>query len=333
MTDSDCTIRPPVADEADAVARLWSVMAEQHRAYDADVWCWSQDAVRHWRKKFIELLDGDDTIARVAADPDGELVGYALCKAKDSSPLYATRRTGEVWDLLVQPGRRRGGVGRRLMAAALEGLRGRGAEGAILHVALANTGAEAFYERLGMQAVMYRMYKRLATGGSAPARHAAQAAAARIRPARAEDTEPLSRLWGILAEQARSYPGRVWADHDRVVAQWRTRVAKEVDQPDMVVLVIEAENGRIVGFVEAQAEDSAPIFATRRTGEVWNVVIHPDHRRRGLGTRLMAAAFVQLRERGCDDAVLHVDICNRAAGRFYEKAGMRRVMSRMYRKL
>ena len=42
---------------------------------------------------------------------------------------------------------------------------------------------------------------------------------------------------------------------------------------------------------------------------------------------------MQLRERGCDDAVLHVDIRNRAAGRFYEKIGMRRVMSRMYRKL
>jgi ribosomal protein S18 acetylase RimI-like enzyme len=190
-----------------------------------------------------------------------------------------------------------------------------------------------FYESLGMQPVMQRMFRRLGAAGERSAAAGPPPARAAVRPAREEDVEPLSRLWGLLAEQARGYPGRVWADQAEVVRYWRERAAGKVNQQDAVLVVVEGEGGQPVGFVEAKASDSAPIFVTGRTGEILNVVMHPEYRRRGLGTGLMTAALEQLRQRGCEDVVLHVDLRNRPAVRFYEKLGLRAVARRMYKRL
>jgi len=58
-----------------------------------------------------------------------------------------------VLSLAVAPGARRAGVGTRLLAAALEQARGRGAELAHLEVRTSNAGARAFYERSGFAEV------------------------------------------------------------------------------------------------------------------------------------------------------------------------------------
>jgi ribosomal protein S18 acetylase RimI-like enzyme len=161
LTGPAYTVRPARAADAEGVAAMWQVMADQHRAYDPQVWCWADDARGHWLQSFLRHLDADDMVCLVAEDDAGELAGFLVACVKDSPAIFSSRRMGEVWDLLVRGPHRGRGVGKTLVAAALDALRDRGAEGVILHVALDNPEAVGLYRALGLRPVMYRMFKKL----------------------------------------------------------------------------------------------------------------------------------------------------------------------------
>ena len=151
-----------MAGEADveAVAGLWELMAGQHREYDPEVWCWSQDAPFHWAQWYTGLLGREEYVLPLAVTPEGRIVGFAISVVKDNPSIFAIERAGEVWDLLVHPDVRGQGVGQALMEWSFAELQRLGAQDVKLHVALANQAAVKLYEKLGMRPVMYRMYKR-----------------------------------------------------------------------------------------------------------------------------------------------------------------------------
>jgi len=95
---------------------------------------------------FDELLANRDLSVLIAED-DGEVVGYAgcgTCRDDDTGP-----EVGEVRSLFVASTSWRGGVGKALMAAALDDLRERGYTEAIVWSFAANDRANAFYEAQG----------------------------------------------------------------------------------------------------------------------------------------------------------------------------------------
>lgn len=117
------TLRPALPEDAEAVAAL------ERDVFGPDAW--SVPSV-------LEELTGVGR-AGVVALLDGTLVGYAL-----------TRHTGDAVDLqriAVHPGHRRRGVGRRLLAAALE--RAGDAAAVLLEVSERNQAAVTFYTGQG----------------------------------------------------------------------------------------------------------------------------------------------------------------------------------------
>ncbi len=81
------------------------------------------------------------------AEEDGELLGFST--SGESRDDDADPSVGEVRSFFVAAGRWRQGVGRALMAAALESLRERGCSEATVWSFAANDRANAFYERAG----------------------------------------------------------------------------------------------------------------------------------------------------------------------------------------
>lgn len=65
----------------------------------------------------------------------------------------------------------------------------------------------------------------------------------------------------------------------------------------------------------------------RVQGELWinNLAVHPSHRRRGLGTRLLQAALDMGRKLGCEHALLEVRLSNQQARRLYRHQGFHTV--------
>jgi len=133
------------------------------RATEDDVQAWSYLWDRSARAAFTELLPPghefpstqpervrerleDPALSLFVAD-DGELTGFTACGySRDPDPEPGV---GEIQSFFVAAGRWRRGVGRALMAAALEDLRERGYEVAMLWSFDANDRANAFYEANG----------------------------------------------------------------------------------------------------------------------------------------------------------------------------------------
>ena len=89
----------------------------------------------------------DPAVSMLLAEEDGQLLGFSTCGG--SRDEDAGRAVGELRSFFVAAGCWRQGVGRALMAAALDSLRERGCTEATVWSFAANERANAFYERAG----------------------------------------------------------------------------------------------------------------------------------------------------------------------------------------
>jgi GNAT superfamily N-acetyltransferase len=90
---------------------------------------------------------GSSEVSLLVADDDGELAGFTGCGISRDDDVGP--EVGEIWSFFVAVGRWRGGVGRLLMAAALDDLRLKGYAEASVWSFDANARANAFYEAHG----------------------------------------------------------------------------------------------------------------------------------------------------------------------------------------
>lgn len=96
----------------------------------------------------------------------------------------------------------------------------------------------------------------------------------------------------------------------------RTWSARLADAQNCVIL---AEDTVVIGFVNIGA--SRDPDATPETGEIYSIYLHPDHWRKGIGTRLHAEALQALASRGFTEVTLWVLEGNRSARAFYGTRG------------
>lgn len=133
-------IRAASADDFKAIARLhadsWrdayrGLLPDGFINYEMD-----GELERYWRD--VALSEKDFVL--VDESQNGDIAGFILVWGEEMPYIES---------LHVEPGRRSGGVGERLMRAAAEELQSRGFSTAHLWVMTGNPRARAFYERLG----------------------------------------------------------------------------------------------------------------------------------------------------------------------------------------
>jgi len=137
-------IRPLTAADADSYMRMWSNFAGYLRNLG------DSDEQGMTREKF--LRDGfgpDPAFAGLIAEVEGKPQGYLLYHF--GYDVDRAIRILHVADLWVEPGARRHGVGRALMAAAAQRAQAQGAPELIWAVFKPNRLAADFYERLGAE--------------------------------------------------------------------------------------------------------------------------------------------------------------------------------------
>ena len=113
-------------------------------------------------------------------------------------------------------------------------------------------------------------------------------------------------LNGILAVERLSFPSR---------KQWDFGDFQDALKDLFLVFV----DGGVSGFLIASCwEDS-------RRAVILRIAVHPDHRNRGIATRLIEAALGKFREMGLREVEIDVEIAKRGAIRLYENVGFRTV--------
>lgn len=133
------TIRHATPDDLDTLAPLFDAY---RRFYEqpGDVALASQFLADRMERRESTIL---------VAQADGQLLGF--CQLYPTWCSVAAARIFVLYDLFVDPGVRRGGVGRALLRAAQAFGREAGAVRLDLTTARANARAQALYESLGWQ--------------------------------------------------------------------------------------------------------------------------------------------------------------------------------------
>jgi GNAT superfamily N-acetyltransferase len=101
-------------------------------------------------------------------------------------------------------------------------------------------------------------------------------------------------------------------DPERRAAAWRERI------PDTVAFVAEYD-GALAGFtgLALPARDTD----VHGAGEITTLYVEPERWRRGIGRALVDAAAAEMRDDGCDEALLWVYEANDGARAFYAALG------------
>ena len=103
-------------------------------------------------------LTADDVVVLVAERvEDGGVVGYVYAGLEPLSWKELRDAAGFIHDVAVDPSARRSGVAQRLIEAAIEWLRERGAPRVMLWTAEANADAQRLFDRLGFRRTMVEM--------------------------------------------------------------------------------------------------------------------------------------------------------------------------------
>jgi ribosomal protein S18 acetylase RimI-like enzyme len=156
-TDSPPLIRPATLADRAALGRLGAVLVRAHHELDPGRFIPpGPDTERGYGAWLVSQLDRPDAFV-LAAELDEQVVGYAYAGLEGMDYMALRGPAGALYDIVVDPARRRGGIGRALLAAALAELRARGAPQVVLSTAEGNVAAQSLFRGFGFRPTMREM--------------------------------------------------------------------------------------------------------------------------------------------------------------------------------
>ena len=154
-----------------------------------------------------------------------------------------------------------------------------------------------------------------------------------IRPATAADLPAIGRLGALLVRTHHEFdPARFLAATSHTERGYASFLGSQLEEPNVLVLVAEGA-GKVHGYTYAGVEGIDYMALRGPAGVLYDIVVDPAHRGRGIGRRLLEATVAALKERGVPRVVLSTAEQNEAAQRLFARAGFRRTMIEMTREL
>ena len=134
-----------------------------------------------------------------------------------------------------------------------------------------------------------------------------------VRAAREDEAGAIVPLYEWLFAPPGSKPA-AWDERRAEVA-----VRHAIESHDSVVLVAEADDGALIGFITGYQDLHSVRFGYRAWVE--DFAVHPDRRSQGVGKALLDAAKAWAGERGATHLELDSALARTDAHRFYEREG------------
>jgi ribosomal protein S18 acetylase RimI-like enzyme len=103
----------------------------------------------------------EPNIVILAAERDGELLGYTYAGVEGNDYMALRGPAGVLYDIVVDPAHREQGIGRMLLDATLDALKARGVPRVVLSTAEGNSTAQHLFARAGFRRTMIEMTREL----------------------------------------------------------------------------------------------------------------------------------------------------------------------------
>lgn len=134
----------------------------------------------------------------------------------------------------------------------------------------------------------------------------------------------------LVDEHHRFDPRRFIAPLPQLPERYGEFLVSRIGEPQMVVLVADRD-GEVVGYCYAGMEGNDYMALRGPAGVIYDLVVDPDERRKGIGRALMDSAFAQLGKLGAPRVLLFTAEKNHIAQAMFEQSGFRRTMIEMTR--
>lgn len=156
-----------------------------------------------------------------------------------------------------------------------------------------------------------------------------QEPAIHVRPAATGDVAALGRLGALLVAVHHDFDARRFIPAGpRTAKAYGDFLRSRLDDPDALLLAAEL-GGEVVGYVYAGLEGTDYMALRGPAGVVYDLVVDPKSRQRGVGRLLLDRAVAALIGRGAPRLVLSTAERNHGAQALFAKAGFRRTMIEM----
>ncbi|HEY2849390.1 MAG TPA: GNAT family N-acetyltransferase [Gemmatimonadaceae bacterium] len=154
-----------------------------------------------------------------------------------------------------------------------------------------------------------------------------------IRPARLADMSAVGRLGAMLVAEHHDFdPQRFLPATADTPKGYGGYLGTQLEKPGVIVLVAERDRA-VVGYTYAGIEGTDYMALRGPAGALYDIVVDPADRRRGVGQALLEATIAELKQRGAPRVVLSTAARNEPAHRLFARAGFRRTMIEMTREL
>ncbi len=159
------TVRPGVPEDEPALGGLGELLVSVHHKFDPARFVAPGPLTKEGYGRFLaSRLARQDAIVLVA-EQEGSVVGYVYAGIEGNDWMNLRGPAGVIHDIIVDPGRRGAGIGRRLLDAAVDALAARGAPMVVLSTATPNETAQRLFAAAGFRSTMIEMTRNLPAAG------------------------------------------------------------------------------------------------------------------------------------------------------------------------
>jgi ribosomal protein S18 acetylase RimI-like enzyme len=150
-------IRAASRGDLSALGRLGALLVRTHHELDSGRFIPAGPRTEQGYASWLgSQLQNPQVIILVAAQND-DVLGYSYSEMEGSDYMSLRGPAGVLHDIVVDPGQRRNGIGRKLLEATLEALAARGAPQVVLWTAALNVAAQGLFAKAGFRPTMIEM--------------------------------------------------------------------------------------------------------------------------------------------------------------------------------
>ena len=150
----DLVLRTALLEDMERIKPLWHALY-RHQSEHGMLLRLPEDAYQAWLQSITPFLGRFANV--VVAELKGEIVAFVAGRIRTLPPYFGSATIGAISEVFVSESHRSGGVGRRLLAFALEWFKDQQVTRVELQVVAGNPDGIRFYKQLGWHEELLQM--------------------------------------------------------------------------------------------------------------------------------------------------------------------------------